>query len=110
MTFLIIVLLLITIVTLSEHNSTSNVHSGLVYKGKRFKMVDYPYVMYVKSWHGPPEQERRPYGSCTGTLVNKLFVLTAGHCCIKTTEMEVSIIKLHFNCIFLYILSSTKTF
>lgn len=108
MTFLIILFLSIIIAVLSEYNLISHVPSGIMYKGERFYMKDYPYIMLVKSWK-VPKRDYGPYATCTGSLVRKMFVLTAGHCCVGIKDIDVSITTLYFNFIFLHILSSTKT-
>lgn len=98
------------IVVLSENNSTFPLNNGFIYRGDTFKSKDYPYIMYLRFWSVP---KTKGYGSCTGSLVKKLFILTAGHCCNGHTvdDIEVRVVtKLHFKCVCLHILSSTKTF
>lgn len=96
MTFSIIVLLL-TIVALFENNSTSFIHNGLIYNGEILNMKHYPYITFIRLFN----QTKKKYNTCTGTMVKKLFLLTAGHCCygFNISDIEVSITSLHFNCI-----------
>lgn len=84
-----IILLLLTVVALFENNSTSFIHNGLIYNGEILNSTDYPYVMYISLFN----ESSKSYSSCTGTLVKKLFVMTAGHCChgFNISGIEVSI-------------------
>ncbi|CAI6356653.1 unnamed protein product [Macrosiphum euphorbiae] len=72
------ILLLLIMVALFEYNSTLYVHNGLVYNGKQFKSKDYPYVMFLRLEKTNPLSKNR----CTGSLIQKLLVLTAAHCCV----------------------------
>ncbi|XP_008179025.1 mast cell protease 2-like isoform X1 [Acyrthosiphon pisum] len=82
-----IILLLLIIVALIEHNSTFYFHNGLVYNGEKLNSTEYPFVMYIELHN----KTSKNYTSCTGTLVKKLFVLTAGHCCFNFSATEIQI-------------------
>lgn len=81
-----IMLSLLIIVVLFEHISTFHFPNGLIYRGEIFKSEDYPYVMFLKFWNSP-----KSYSGCTGTLVKKMFVLTAAHCCHERTESDIQV-------------------
>ncbi|KAL4100647.1 hypothetical protein QTP88_020682 [Uroleucon formosanum] len=83
-----IILLLLMIVVLSENNSTFPLNNGFIYRGDTFKSKDYPYIMYLRFWSVP---KTKGYGSCTGSLVKKLFILTAGHCCNGHTVDDIEV-------------------
>lgn len=87
-----IILLLLIIVALFEHHSTFHFYNGLIYNGEIFDSHKYPYIMFLKFKYGP-----KKYSKCTGSLIQKLLVLTAAHCCshFKETDVEVNIIILY---------------
>ncbi|XP_022170048.1 chymotrypsin-1-like [Myzus persicae] len=82
-----IILFLLIIVSLFEHNSTFHFNNGLIYNGKIFDIKKYPYVMCLKFYNGPE------YSGCTGSLVKKKFVLTAAHCCHGQKASGVQVIQ-----------------
>jgi len=89
-------LLLLIMVALFEHNSTVYAHNGLIYNGKLFKSEDYPFVIHLRI-----KLTETSYEICTGSLIKKLLVLTAAHCCYNfpIADMQVSMTSLNFNCI-----------
>lgn len=91
-----IILLLLIIVALFEHHSTFHFNNGLIYNGEIFDGDKYPYIMFLKFKNGP-----KSFSGCTGSLIQKLLVLTAAHCCYGHTEsdVEVNIIILYFSCV-----------
>ncbi|XP_016657791.1 mast cell protease 1-like [Acyrthosiphon pisum] len=83
-----IILLLLIIVVLFENISTFHLPNGLIYNGTIFKSEDYPYVMYLRIFYTPVMKD---YTKCTGTLVKKMFILTAAHCCHEKNKSLIHV-------------------
>ncbi|XP_015372214.1 PREDICTED: glandular kallikrein-3, submandibular-like [Diuraphis noxia] len=81
-----IILLLLIIMALFEHLSTFHFNNGLIYNGEIFNSDKYPYIMFLKFKNGP-----KSFSGCTGSLIQKLFVLTAAHCCHGHEEIDVEV-------------------
>jgi V8-like Glu-specific endopeptidase len=58
-----------------EPKVSNNTNEDLISKGKLFDIQEYPFLVYIE-YTKSNEQK----GSCTGSLISPLFVLTAAHC------------------------------
>ncbi|XP_060882151.1 venom peptide isomerase heavy chain-like [Metopolophium dirhodum] len=74
-------------VALFEHNSTVYIHNGLIFNGTLFIPKDYPYVVSIRI----KLQKDTDYNICTGSLLNKFLVLTAGHCCYRHQANKIQV-------------------
>jgi len=72
-----IILLLLIKKALFELNSTNNINKRLVANGTEYDTSKYPYVLYIRTFC---DKNMRRYATCTGSLIHKLYVLTAAHC------------------------------
>jgi len=93
---IIIILLLSSIkVALFEHILTNSLSNGLICSGKRYDAKKYPYVVSISI---RPADKAFGY-VCTGSLINELYILTAGHCTFGRTinEIKVSIPMKYFH-------------
>jgi len=71
-----LIILLLTIKGFTfELNVTKHTPKGLIYHGDRYDVNEYPYVVTITIAFPRNAKE-----TCTGTLINKLLVLTSAHC------------------------------
>lgn len=77
---IIIILLLTVKKALFEFNSNNNINKRLIANGTEYDASKYPYVVFIDLG----------MSSCTGSLLHKLYVLTAAHCCYG---IDISLIK-----------------
>jgi len=68
----VIIIVLLTIKeALFELNSNKNINKRLIANGTEYDASKYPYVVFLTIGQT----------LCTGSLIHKLYVLTAAHCC-----------------------------
>ncbi|XP_060842585.1 chymotrypsin-1-like [Rhopalosiphum padi] len=74
-------------VALFEHILTNSLSNGLICSGKRYDAKKYPYVVSISI---RPADKAFGY-VCTGSLINELYILTAGHCTFGRTINEIKV-------------------
>lgn len=72
-----IILLLTIKKALFELNSTNNINKRLIADGTEYDASKYPFVVCIKIF---TDKNMETNSICTGSLIHKLYVLTAAHC------------------------------
>ncbi|KAE9533030.1 hypothetical protein AGLY_009458 [Aphis glycines] len=74
----VMIILLLTIKkALFELNSTNNINKRLIADGTEYDASKYPFVVCIKIF---TDKTMEINSICTGSLIHKLYVLTAAHC------------------------------